>query len=36
VVLPAGRVGGGPVGLALMGPPGGDEALLALATALSV
>ena len=30
LVLPAATVAGAPVGLALVGPPGGDEALLAL------
>ena len=35
VSLPAGTVDGAPVGLSLIGPPGGDGALLAMAEALT-
>ncbi|MEC8793599.1 MAG: amidase family protein, partial [Pseudomonadota bacterium] len=35
VSLPAGTVDGAPVGLSLIGPPGGDGQLLAMAEALT-
>jgi len=36
VTIPAGRVGGAPVGLSLVGAPGSDRALLGLAEAVAV
>ena len=36
VNIPLASVGGLPVGLGLIGPPGGDEQLLAIAQRLSV
>jgi amidase len=35
VTIPAGRVGGAPVGLSLVGAPGSDRALLTLAEAVA-